>query len=226
MEQPSLDGFGRVIMADFAQQREWMVQRQIAARGLSDPALLAAFRAIPRELFVPQQQRHRAYDDSALPIEAGQTISQPFIVALMLQAASLSPGDHVLEVGAGSGYAAAVLSRLVRSVVAVERHAELARRAAERLAALGCGNVEIVHGDGMLGFPPRAPYDAILCAAANPDVPGTWVEQLAPGGRIVMPLGEHEGVQELVRLTLIADGRLRQERLDPVRFVPLLSGEA
>jgi protein-L-isoaspartate(D-aspartate) O-methyltransferase len=213
-------------MPDFAQQREWMVQRQIAARGLSDPALLAAFRAIPRELFVPEQQRHRAYDDCALPIEAGQTISQPFIVALMLDAAALSTDSHVLEVGAGSGYAAAVLGRLVRSVVAVERHAELARLAAERMAALGYPNVDIVHGDGMRGFPPRAPYDAILCAAANPEVPPAWVEQLAPGGRIVMPLGEHEGVQQLVRLTVGADGRLREERLDPVRFVPLLSGEA
>ena len=213
-------------MPDFAQQREQMVRRQLAARGLSDPALLAAFRAIPRERFVPQQQRHRAYDDSALPIEAGQTISQPYIVALMLHAAALSPDDHVLEVGAGSGYAAAVLGRLVRSVVAVERHAELARLAADRMATLGCGNVEIAHGDGMLGYPPHAPYDAILCAAANPDVPDAWVEQLAPGGRIVMPLGEHHGAQQLVRLTRTKEGRLREERLDPVRFVPLLSGEA
>ena len=211
---------------DFAAARKRMVQRQIAGRGITNLALLSALRAVPREQFVPVQLGHYAYDDCALPIEAGQTISQPFIVALMLDSARLSATDRVLEVGAGSGYAAAVLGELSGRVVAIERHAELARLAAERMSRLGYGNVEIVHGDGMLGYPLRAPYDAILCAAASPEVPKAWVEQLARGGRIVMPLGEHEGVQQLMRLTLSDDGHLRKEMLDPVRFVPLLRGEA
>lgn len=205
--------------------RDRMVERQVAARGVADPALLAALRAVPRELFVPEKLRHLSYEDCALAIEAGQTISQPFIVARMIEAARLSKKDQVLEVGAGSGYAAAVLGQMVRSVVAVERQEELARLARERIDRLGYDNVEIVHADGMLGCPGRAPFDAILCAAATPRVPVAWLEQLAPDGRIVVPLGEHDGPQQLVRLTLGKDGRLHEDLLDPVRFVPLLGGE-
>lgn len=213
-------------MADFAHARERMVHEQIEARGIRNPAVLAAFHEVPRELFVSAELQHEAYKDRALPIEAGQTISQPFIVAVMLAAARLSPHDHVLEVGAGSGYAAALMAHLARSVVAIERQGELASLARERMRRLGVPNVRIVHGDGTLGYPEAAPYDVILCAAAGPEVPRAWIDQLAPRGRIIMPRGQHEGTQHLVRLTLQPDGRLRQEELEPVRFVPLLGGEA
>jgi protein-L-isoaspartate(D-aspartate) O-methyltransferase len=209
---------------DYVAMRNGMVERQVAGRGVQEPALLAALRSVPRELFVPDKLRHLAYEDCALSIEAGQTISQPFIVARMIESARLSKIDRVLEVGAGSGYAAAVLGLVARSVVAVERHADLARRARERLAELGFNNVEIVNADGMLGYPERAPFDAILCAAATPEMPRAWLEQLTPGGRVVLPLGEHDGPQQLVRLTLCKDGRLTEDRLDPVRFVPLVGG--
>ena len=203
-----------------------MVKRQIAARGLSDPELLAAFLHIPRELFVPPGQVRRAYDDNALPIEGGQTISQPFIVALTIHAARIGPDDRVLEVGAGSGYAAAVLSRLARSVVTIERLPELAALARERMELLGLDNVLVAEGDGSLGYPPCAPYNAILCAAAGPEVPKSWLDQLRIGGRIVMPIGTMEGVQQLVRITLGEDGQLHREELEPVRFVPLIGAQA
>ena len=211
-------------MTDFATARAAMVRDQIAGRGIRDPAVLAAFHEVPRELFVPEHLRHHAYEDRALPIEAEQTISQPYIVAMMLAAAQLSLRDHVLEVGAGSGYAAALMAHLARSVVAVERHAELAALARGRTHRLGLVNVSIVHGDGTQGYPPAAPYDVILCAAAGPVVPPAWFEQLAPGGRIIMPVGEVNGAQRLVRITVHPDGRLHEDMLEPVRFVPLLPG--
>ena len=213
-------------MTGFASARERMIREQLQSRGIHDPAVLAAFHEVPRELFIPEALRQQAYDDCALPIEAEQTISQPLIVARMLVAAHLTPRDHVLEVGAGSGYAAALMAHLARSVVTIERHGELARLARERLHGLGIPNVRVVHGDGMLGYPEAAPYDVILCAAANPVVPSAWFQQLAPDGRIIMPQGAHNGPQRLVRLTVFADGRLREEELEPVRFVPLLEGEA
>lgn len=213
-------------MPDFTTAREQMVREQIESRGIRDPAVLAAFHEVPRELFVPEALQDEAYDDRALPIEAGQTISQPFIVAVMLAAAHLSPHDHVLEVGAGSGYAAALMAQLARSVVAIERHRELAELARTRMRTLRVPNVRIVHGDGTLGYPEAAPYDVILCAAAGPDVPPAWIEQLVPGGRIIMPRGALDGMQRLIRLTLARDGRLREEELEPVRFVPLVEGEA
>lgn len=209
-------------MPDFAALRDRMVERQIAGRGIDDPRLLAAFRAVPRELFVPLEFEARAYDDCALPIECGQTISQPYIVALTVDAAGVGPGDRVLQVGAGSGYAAAVMSRLARAVIAVERLLELARLADERMLVLGHKNVLVLCGDGSLGCPERAPFDAILCAAAGPRVPEPWLEQLAPGGRIVMPVGAIDGVQQLVRVTLDYDGQVRREEIEPVRFVPLI----
>ena len=213
-------------MTDFAALRDLMVRRQIAGRGLRNPALLAAFRAVPRECFVPQDLLHAAYDDCALPIEAGQTISQPFIVAVTIDAAALRPDDKVLEVGAGSGYAAAVIAQLARQVIAIERIPELARLAAERMEQLGYSNVRIVEGDGSLGCPDGAPFDAILCAAAGPRVPTSWLEQLAPGGRIVMPVGSFAGTQRLIRVTLTPDGSTHTDELDLVRFVPLIGAEA
>nr|WP_294167803.1 protein-L-isoaspartate(D-aspartate) O-methyltransferase [uncultured Sphingomonas sp.] len=211
---------------DFAAARERMIERQIAARGIDDPRLLDAFRTVPRELFVPLELQPRAYNDCALPIEAGQTISQPFIVALTIDAAGIGPHDRVLEVGAGSGYAAAVTSRLARAVIAVERIPELARLADERMRRLGFDNVLVRQGDGSLGCPDQAPFDAIVCAAAGPQVPEAWLEQLTPGGRVVMPVGAMEGVQQLVRVTLDRAGRPRREELEPVRFVPLIGAQA
>jgi protein-L-isoaspartate(D-aspartate) O-methyltransferase len=212
-------------MTDFARLRAAMVRDQLQARGIHDPAVLAAFHEVARERFVPAELQGEAYADRALPIEAEQTISQPYIVALMLEAAHLTPRDHVLEVGSGSGYAAALMAHLARSVVTVERRAELANLARQRVRGLGIPNVRVVHGDGMLGYGEASPYDVILCAAANPEVPAPWFQQLNAGGRIIMPQGSHDGPQRLVRLTLLPDGRLREEELEPVRFVPLLGGE-
>ena len=214
-------------MPDFAALRDRMVERQIAARGLRDPALLAAFRAVPREEFVPAQLQYAAYDDCALPIEAGQTISQPYIVARTIDAADIGRAEKVLEVGAGSGYAAAVLGQMAREVVAIERLPELAESAQERIERLGYANVRIVKGDGSLGCPGDAPFDAILCAAAGPRVPESWLRQLAPSGRIVMPVGSVTGAQRLIRATLAGcDGKIRIDELDLVRFVPLIGSEA
>jgi len=212
-------------MADFARLREAMVERQIAARGIRDPAILEAFREVPREAFVSPDFARAAYDDHPLPIEAGQTISQPYIVALMIEAAAIGPEDKVLEVGAGSGYAAAVMSRIAREVVAIERQHELVEVARERLERLGYDNVLIVEGDGTRGCPGEAPFDAILAAASGSHVPSPLVEQLAPGGRLVMPIGEPNWVQELVKVTKHPDGTTSQEKLGGVRFVPLIGEE-
>ncbi|MCW3798226.1 protein-L-isoaspartate(D-aspartate) O-methyltransferase [Sphingomonas sp. BN140010] len=208
-------------MTDFRDLCERMIQRDLVRRGINDPRLLRAFVAVPRELFVSPELKSRAYDDRPLPIAAGQTISQPFIVARMIELAGLSEHDHVLEVGAGSGYAAAIMAQLARSVVAIERHGELAAQAQDRVQRLRLRNLRIVHGDGTRGWPPDAPYDAILCAAAGLAVPPAWWEQLAPGGQIVMPLGPAGGEQVLTVLTTSG-----QQELDPVRFVPLIDGPA
>jgi len=205
-----------------AAERERMVARQIAARGIADPRLLAAMRDVPREAFVPDHLRARAFDDSPLPIEAGQTISQPYIVALMIEAARLRVDDRVLEIGAGSGYAAAVMAQLAGRVLAVERHAVLARLAAARMERLGFANVTIVEGDGSNGLPDEAPFDAILVAATGPDVPEVLLEQLAEGGRLVMPIGAAHGLQSLIRMTRLAPGRFERADLGGVRFVPLI----
>ena len=212
-------------MTSFAKLRERMVSRQIAARGIDDPALLAAFRTVPREAFVSPDQADSAYGDYPLPIEAGQTISQPYIVALMIDAAEVARGDHVLEVGAGSGYAAAVLGQVAGQVIAIERHGELARLAAERIDRLGYDNVRIVEGDGTRGWPQDAPFDAILAAASGSHVPPLLVEQLKPGGRLVMPLGGRWSIQSLVKLTKRSDGSLERETLCAVRFVPLIEAD-
>jgi protein-L-isoaspartate(D-aspartate) O-methyltransferase len=209
-------------MADFAALREEMVRRQIAARGIADPHVLAAMRAVPREAFVPAASAPFAYDDSPLAIEAGQTISQPYIVALMIEAAAIAPGARVLEIGAGSGYAAAVIGRIAAEVFAIERHAELAALAEARMERLGYANVRIVHGDGSAGLADAAPFDAILAAASGPFVPEALKRQLAIGGRLVMPIGEPHATQSLVKVVRTGEGVFVQESLALVRFVPLI----
>jgi protein-L-isoaspartate(D-aspartate) O-methyltransferase len=212
-------------MSDFAELRERMVRRQIEARGIKDPAILDAFRIVPREAFVAKDYARDAYDDHPLPIEAGQTISQPYIVALMIAAAGIGAGDKVLEVGAGSGYAAAVMSRIAREVIGMERQHDLIEIARERLQRLGYDNVRIIEGDGTRGCPDEAPFDAILAAASGSHVPQPLLEQLAPGGRLVMPVGEPGWVQKLVKVTKGQDGTLQQSDLGEVRFVPLIGEE-
>jgi len=208
---------------DLAAAREWMIERHIAGRGLTNPLLLDAFRAVPRELFVAEEDAAAAYDDGPLPIPAEQTISQPYIVALMIDRAGIRPGDRVLEVGAGSGYAAAVISRIAERVVAVERHAELARLAADRIDRLGYRNVRIVHGDGALGCREEAPFDAIILSAAATEVPPALPAQLRRGGVIVMPLGPQSESQRLIRLRRDEGGGFTREEHGSVRFVPLVT---
>jgi protein-L-isoaspartate(D-aspartate) O-methyltransferase len=211
-------------MTDFAALRKRMVERQIAARGVRDARVLDALRAVPREEFVAPHLAGLAYDDHPLPIPEGQTISQPFVVALMAEALELRPADRVLEVGAGSGYAAAVLARLAGEVFAVERHESLAREAAERLARLGFDNVRVTAGDGTRGWPEHAPYDAIAVAAGGPEVPRALLDQLGPGGRLVIPVGRPEH-QTLLRVRRAPDGSFQRESLGDVRFVPLVGEE-
>jgi len=207
---------------DFATLRREMVEFQIAARGVRDPRVLEAMRTVPREAFVPERLAELAYEDTPLPIEEEQTISQPYVVAAMAEALELGPDDRVLEVGAGSGYAAAVLSRIAREVWAIERHRTLADLAQKRMEKLGSTNVHIRHGDGSLGWPEHAPYDAIAVAAGGPEVPPALIEQLAPGGRLVIPIGPDPRLQELVRVRKRQDGGVERENLGAVRFVPLV----
>lgn len=207
---------------DFASLRVRMVARQIAGRGISDRRLLDAMRTVPREAFVPEQLREFAYEDSPLPIEAGQTISQPYMVALMIEAARLEPGDRALEIGAGSGYAAAVMAEIAKRVFAIERHEELARLAHERMCRLGYDNVVIRHADGSHGWPEEAPFAAILVAASGSHVPDGLKRQLAIGGRLVMPIGEPQSVQSLFKVTRIGEDEFGSEDLGAVRFVPLV----
>jgi protein-L-isoaspartate(D-aspartate) O-methyltransferase len=196
---------------------DW-VDRQLCARGIFDPRVLEAMRSVPRESFVPVEAKARAYDDAALALGHGQTISQPYVVALICQALSLEGDELLLDVGTGSGYQAAVLDELAGRVVSVERIPELAEQARGNLAATGHSGVEVLVGDGSLGVPRRAPFAAIAVAAAAAELPEALLEQLTSGGRLVLPLG-----RELVRFTEV-DGRWRMERLAPVRFVPLVAG--
>ncbi|MFL6592665.1 MAG: protein-L-isoaspartate(D-aspartate) O-methyltransferase [Luteimonas sp.] len=209
-------------MNDSQQQRERMVERQIAARGVHDRYTLDAMRRIPREEFVAGALREFAYEDSPLPIEAGQTISQPYIVALMIAEAQIRPGDRVLEIGAGSGYAAAVMAAIAGKVYAIERVPELAEGAQARWAKLGYDNIELRVGDGTCGWSDAAPFDAILAAAGGPEVPDVLLQQLAPGGRLVMPIGASRDQQQLTLVTRTGDGRFLQKELGDVRFVPLI----
>lgn len=205
--------------------RRRMVRRQIAGRGIGDARVLAAMEKVPREAFLPDAMREFAYEDTPLPIEEGQTISQPYIVARMAEAAHLSPGDRVLEIGAGSGYAAAVLSELAQQVFTVERHPALADLARARLRQLGYHNVEVRTGDGTLGWPEEAPFDAIIATAGGPRVPDTLRRQVAVAGRIVMPVGPTRAAQTLVRLTRTGPETWHEEPIEEVRFVPLIGQE-
>ena len=201
-----------------------MIEEQLRPNGVTDERVLRSMAEVPREEFVPPEVRDLAYEDHPLEIGAGQTISQPLIVAWMTQAVRPEPDEVGLEVGAGSGYQAAVLSRLVRKVITVEREPELAARAAETLRRLGYANVEVVTGDGTLGWPAEAPYSVILVAAAARRVPPALIDQLAEGGRMAIPV--ESGRRELQELLLIRrrDGRIFSEVLFPVRFVPLIEG--
>ena len=213
-------------MPDFAKLRERMVRDQIAGRGIRDERILAAFRAVPREEFVPANGRDYAYDDSPVPIEAGQTVSQPYIVALMIEAAEIGRQDRVLEVGAGSGYAAAVIGRLAGQVFAIERHEELARLAGERMERLGFEKVAIYQGDGTSGLPSEAPFDAIIASASGSHVPDVLLRQLEIGGRLVMPVGEPQEVQTLLKVTRTGEDEFERKNLGAVRFVPLIGAHA
>ncbi|GGC33706.1 hypothetical protein GCM10011371_21400 [Novosphingobium marinum] len=204
-------------------RRAAMVERQLAGRGICDPQVLRAMREVPREAFVPEALAASAYDDSPLPIDEGQTISQPYIVALMIEAASPEAGDRVLEVGAGSGYAAAVLSRIAGTVFAIERHATLAEAARRRLEDLGYDNAHVISGDGSGGLPGEAPFDAILVAARSTDVPMALKRQLRVGGRLVIPVGGGD-MQSLQRIERTGEEAWETQDLLPVRFVPLVDG--
>lgn len=210
---------------DFERMRREMVERQIRRRGIRDRAILEAMLAVPREHFVLDEYRASAYDDAPLPIPANQTISQPYVVALMIRALELSPDDRVLEIGSGSGYAAAILSRIVREVHGVERHRELVIYAQQRLQNLGYDNVHIHHADGTKGWPEAAPYDGIMGSASGPRIPAVLEEQLAIGGHLVMPIGRARGMQNLVRLTRLSQSEYRQRNMGAVRFVPLIGEE-
>jgi protein-L-isoaspartate(D-aspartate) O-methyltransferase len=193
--------------------------------GIMDANVLRAMDEVAREYFVSGDQAEIAYGDHALPIACGQTISQPYIVAYMTEQLAVRPEHRVLEVGTGSGYQAAVLSRLAREVVSIERYRTLADTARKRLATLGFDNVEVIAGDGMAGAPDKAPFDRIIVTAAAEDVPKALLDQLVVGGVMVLPLGPQDGKQHITKLTKTADGASR-ERLIPVRFVPLLPGKA
>jgi len=194
-------------------------------RGIMDAAVLRALDEVPREHFVEEALAERAYADQALPIDCGQTISQPYVVAYMTEQLGVKPTHRVLEVGTGSGYQAAVLSRLAREVVSVERYRTLAEAARERLTRLGYDNIEVFVGDGLAGVPERAPYDRIMVTAAAELVPVTLVEELTDGGVMILPLGPHAGTQRLIKVTKSEQG-LQREDLIGVRFVPLLPGQA
>jgi protein-L-isoaspartate(D-aspartate) O-methyltransferase len=206
----------------YKELRAAMVKEQIEARGINDPAVLAAMNKVPRHEFVPAEERPLAYSDRPLPIGAGQTISQPYIVAFMTQALELKPGDKVLEIGTGSGYQAAVLAEITAQVYSIEIICELSDRAGKTLTRLGYTSVKTRCGDGYRGWPEHAPFDAVIVTAAPDHVPQPLLTQLAVGGRMVIPVGQY--YQELMRFTRTGDG-IEKETLLPVRFVPM-TGEA
>lgn len=208
-------------MHDPAQPRATMVDDHLRPRGIDDPRVLAVMGEVPRHRFVPDLSPQEAYADAPQPIGRDQTISQPYVVAWTAQLLELGPDDRVLDVGTGSGYAAAVLAGLAGHVVTIERHRALADAARETLLELGVQDVEVVHGDGTQGYPPGAPYDAIAVAAAADEVPPALLDQLAPGGRLVMPVG-HRRLQRMVRVRMTDDGPVREDR-GAVRFVPLVA---
>jgi len=214
-ELPQLDSY--------REERLLMVEQQLRARGIRDERVLEAMARVPRHEFVPQEHRSEAHEDHPIPIGEGQTISQPFVVAAMLEALALRPGDSALEVGTGSGYETAVLAELVRTVHSIERIASLAESARAVLERLGYGNVIVVHGDGSQGLPEAAPYDAIVVAAAAPQVPVSLMQQLRDGGRLVIPVGS--GFAQELQLVRKIGTSATTLSLDGVRFVPLIGRE-
>jgi protein-L-isoaspartate(D-aspartate) O-methyltransferase len=205
-----------------AAQRNRMLNDHLIARGIYDSAVLAAMTIVPREEFVAAHLKEFAYDDHPLPIDEGQTISQPYIVAYMTEALELSTGDRVLEIGTGSGYAAAILSRIVDTVYTVEHFGSLVQQAVQRFKILGYENIHVLEGDGTLGWPDHAPYDAIVVTAGAPEVPQPLLDQLAIGGRLVIPVGSNPYLQTLVRVRRVSKKDFSREELCGVRFVPLI----
>jgi len=210
---------------DASRARARMVEQQIAARGVSSRLVLDAMRQVPREAFVPESLRDFAYQDSPLSIGEGQTISQPYIVASMTEALGLNGGEKVLEIGTGSGYAAAVVSEIAGQVYSIERIRELAERARITLSENGYENIQVLHADGTLGWPEQSPYDAILVTAGGPGVPESLKRQLKTGGRLVIPVGSDMHNQKLIRVTRVSQSEFRTEDLEYVRFVPLIGEE-
>lgn len=206
-------------------RRNAMIETQLIARSIRDPAVLAAMHAVPREAFVPPEWIEAAYEDRPLPIAHGQTISQPYIVALMAQVLLLRPTDRVLEIGTGTGYSAAVLSHIAAAVYTIERLEPLATATRDRLCRLGFHNIHVLNGDGTLGWPQYAPYDGIVVTAGGPSIPAALQDQLAIGGRLVMPVGTSPSRQRLIRLTRQSSTQIDQEELVGVRFVPLIGAQ-
>ncbi len=202
-------------------EREWMVQTQLMGRDITDEAVLKSMLIVPRHKYVMEDKQEYAYYDTALEIEAGQTISQPYIVALMAQALELKASDKVLEIGTGSGYSAAILARLAAYIYTIERHGLLSHFAKERFQNQGYENIEVRVGDGTLGWVEKAPFDAILVTAGGPVIPDSLINQLAIGGRLVIPVGD-KGEQMLMRVKKTATSELIEENLGSVRFVPLI----
>jgi protein-L-isoaspartate(D-aspartate) O-methyltransferase len=228
MEDDKRRSFGEAHMGEIpaADVERMEFQLMLRRRGISDKAVLRAVDQVPREYFVSADYAESAYGDHALPIACGQTISQPYVVAYMTELLAVEPRHRVLEVGTGSGYQAAILSRLVREVVSVERYRTLAELARQRLETLGYTNVIVLVGDGFDGAPEHAPFDRIIVTAAAEEVPPALIDQLSAGGKIVLPLGPQGGTQHLIKLTKEADGGLTREATLAVKFVPLLRGQA
>ena len=210
---------------DAQELRKQFVSEQIEARGVRDSLVLKAMRRVPRELFVPKELREVAYEDIPLPIGQGQTISQPYIVGFMIEALALRGGEKVLEIGAGSGYAAAVVAEIAREVFAIERIGQLAESAATNLEKARCENVHVRHADGTEGWVEEAPFDAILVSAGAPDVPRSLMRQLTIGGHMIVPVGNGPRAQELIRITRVAEDDFEQEDIADVRFVRLIGKE-
>jgi protein-L-isoaspartate(D-aspartate) O-methyltransferase len=210
---------------NFASQREQLVEHELRNQGICDEAVLRAMRTVPREAFISEELQEFAYDNAPLPIGSGQTISQPFVVALMIEALELGPDDRVLEIGTGSGYAAAILSLICKEIFTVERHRELADTATNRLKAWGYDNIQVLWGDGTQGWPQKAPFDAIVVAASGRKIPPALLQQLHIGGRLVIPVGADQDSQQLIRAVRLGAEEFDYKELGAVRFVPLI-GEA
>ena len=212
-------------MLDLPEARKEMVEQQIAARGVRDSLVLNAMRLVPREAFLPDKLKDLAYQDAPLPIGEDQTISQPYIVAFMIEALALQGGEKVLEIGTGSGYAAAVLAQIAGEVFTIERIEQLCRHAHRTLKSLNYLNVHVARGDGTRGWPDHSPFDAIIVSAGGPSVPKSLKSQLAIGGRMVIPVGSSRTSQELVRVTRISETEFKSTNVASVRFVPLIGDE-